>query len=216
VPGFIYLASKSPRRAELLRQLGVSFTLLDADANEDVEALEVLVAGESARHYVQRVTAQKAAAALVRMRRRGLVSAPILAADTTVAIGRLILGKPGDRHAARDMLERLSGTTHRVLTAVAVTQGRRLELALSESRVRMDRLSRGQITSYIDSGEPFGKAGGYALQGRGARFVRHISGSPSGIVGLPLFETALLLGHFGVAFAAGPSGASEEALTIRK
>jgi len=189
----IYLASQSPRRQELLRQLGVEFELLLADASEDAESLEVVLRGETPRHYVQRVTALKAGAAVLRLRARGLPPAPILTADTTVALGRTILGKPVDPADACAMLQRLSGVTHRVLTAVAVTDGQRLDLALSESRVRFGALEDAMIERYVASGEPFGKAGAYAIQGRAAAFVEHISGSHSGIVGLPLCETAALL-----------------------
>lgn len=199
MPDFIYLASQSPRRAELLTQLGVRFRLLVADPDEDVETLERVHRGETARHYVQRVTALKAGAALLRLKRRGGVPAPVLAADTTVALRGQILGKPESSAQARQMLHLLSDTTHRVLTAVAVTNGRRLVLALSESRVRMKPLSRREIECYVASGEPLGKAGSYAIQGRAAAFVSHFSGSYSGIVGLPLFETAEVLRTFRVA-----------------
>lgn len=193
---FIYLASQSPRRGELLTQLGVRFRLLVADPDEDVEALELARRGETVRHYVQRVTALKAGAAVLRQKRRGVIPAPILAADTTVAVRGQILGKPKSSAQARQMLRLLSGTTHRVLTAVAVTNGRRLVLALSESRVSMKTLARTEIEAYVTSGEPLGKAGGYAIQGKAAAFVSHVSGSYSGIVGLPLFETAQVLRAF--------------------
>ena len=199
MPPALYLASQSSRRQELLRQFGIAFELLIGDANEDSEALEAVQARESSRHYVQRVAVLKAGAATLRLKQRGLPHAPILAADTTVALGRRILGKPADARDATDMLAALSGRVHRVLTAVAVTDGKRLELALSESRVRFRSLDRSEIDAYIAHGEPFGKAGAYAIQGRGAAFVSHISGSHSGIVGLPMFETAALLARFGVA-----------------
>ena len=194
----LYLASQSPRRQELLRQLGVRPTLLLPDAEEDAEALEVHEAGESPERYVQRVTALKAGAAVLRLRRRGLPAAPILAADTTVVLGRTLLGKPVDGADAAAMLGRLSGRTHRVLTAVAVTDGRRLDLALSVSRVRFAPLDAATIAAYVASGEPLGKAGAYAIQGKAAAFIRHIAGSHSGIVGLPLYETAALLARHGV------------------
>jgi len=194
---FIYLASQSPRRQELLRQLGVPFELLLADASEDAEALEAEQAGEAPAHYVQRVTALKAGAAILRRRARGLPEAPILAADTTVVLGRRLLGKPVDAADARAMLARLSGKTHRVLTAVAVTDGQRLELALSSSRVRFAPLDAATIERYVATGEPLGKAGAYAIQGRAAAFVEAIEGSHSGIVGLPLFETAQMLARLG-------------------
>jgi septum formation protein len=195
---FIYLASQSPRRRELLAQLGVSFEMLLADASEDVESLEQRIGRESPRHYVQRVTALKAGAAIVRMKRRKLVPAPILAADTTVTLGGRIFGKPENDAEARDFLEAFSGRTHRVLTAVAVANHRRLNLMLSESRVTMRQLSASDIRRYIATKEQVGKAGGYAIQGRAATFVTSISGSHSGIVGLPLAETAQLLEGFGI------------------
>ena len=195
---FIYLASQSPRRQELLRQIGIRFELLLPDADEDSEALEVALPGETPRHYVQRVTALKAGAAVLRLRRRGLRDAPILAADTTVALGRVVLGKPADAADAAAILARLASHTHRVLTAVAITSGARLDLALSESRVRFAPLTADEIRAYVASGEPFGKAGAYAIQGRAAAFIEHISGSQSGIVGLPLFETAALLRRHGI------------------
>lgn len=191
----IYLASQSPRRAQLLEQLGVSFKPLLPDPGEDAESLEAVLGRESAAAYVQRVTALKLDAAVARRKRLQLPPAPILCADTTVAIGRTILGKPADAAQAREMLARLSGQTHRVLTAVAVQSGHRRRQALSQSSVTFDRLSPAQIRDYIASGEAMGKAGAYAIQGRAAAFVAHMSGSYSGIMGLPLRETALILGR---------------------
>ena len=190
---FIYLASQSPRRRELLAQIGVRCELLLPDAEEDAEALEVALAGESPAAYVQRVTRLKLDAAALRLKRRSLPAAPILCADTTVALGRAILGKPADAKDARIMLQALAGRTHRVLTAVAVQRGGRRFEALSASRVSFAELTSSQIASYAATGEPLGKAGGYAIQGYAARYVSRISGSYSGIVGLPLFETACLL-----------------------
>ncbi|MDM0044381.1 Maf family protein [Variovorax dokdonensis] len=193
-PAFIYLASQSPRRAQLLDQLGVMHHLLVALSDEeDAEALEAVRAGEAPAAYVQRVTALKLDAAVARHRRRELAAAPILCADTTVALGREILGKPEDGNDARRMLKALSGGTHRVLTAIALQSGRKRLTALSESRVRFGVLSDAQIASYVASGEPMGKAGAYAVQGRAAAMIEHISGSYSGIMGLPMFETAQLL-----------------------
>lgn len=193
---FIYLASQSPRRQELLQQLGVHFKLLLADADEDAEALEVVAPNETPSHYVQCVTALKAGAAVLRLRQRGWPTAPILSADTSVALGRRILGKPADAREAIAMLQALSGTTHRVLTAVAITNGTKLDLALSVSRVLFRPLKLAEIKAYVTSGEPMGKAGAYAIQGRAAAFVAHLSGSHSGIVGLPLHETAALLERY--------------------
>ncbi|SFO29173.1 septum formation protein [Variovorax sp. PDC80] len=196
-PTFLYLASQSPRRAQLLGQLGVRHELLLAADDEDAEALETVLPGESPTAYVQRVTALKLDAAVARQRRRGLTDAPVLCADTTVALGRTILGKPEDARDAERMLALLSGTTHRVLTAVALQQGRRWQAALSVSRVRFAPMSRAQIRRYVEGGEPLGKAGAYGIQGAAAAFVEHISGSYSGIMGLPMFETAQLLRRAG-------------------
>lgn len=194
---FIYLASQSPRRAQLLGQLGVRHELLLAEPGEDAESLEAVLPGESPTAYVQRVTALKLDAAVARQKHRGLAGAPVLCADTTVALGRRILGKPDDVRDAERMLALLSGTTHRVLTAVALQHGRRRHAALSVSRVRFAAMSGAQIARYAAGGEPLGKAGAYAIQGAAAAFVEHISGSYSGIMGLPMFETAQLLRRAG-------------------
>ncbi|QNK67707.1 Maf family protein [Variovorax sp. PAMC26660] len=193
MPDFIYLASQSPRRAQLLGQLGIQHALLLADASEDAEALEAVLPNEAPATYVQRVTALKLDAAVARLRRRGLADAPVLCADTTVALGRTILGKPEDAADAARMLAQLSGATHRVLTAVALQHGTQRYAALSVSRVRFAKITDAQIARYADSGEPLGKAGAYAIQGAAAAFIEHISGSYSGIMGLPMFETAQLL-----------------------
>ncbi len=190
---FIYLASQSPRRRQLLEQLGVSCELLLADASEDSESLEAVISGESPTAYVQRVTQLKLDAAVARLKKRGLPPAPVLCSDTTVALGRRIYGKPEDEADAVRMLGELAGTTHRVLTAVAVQHGRKRLQALSVSRVTFAPMSPVQIRAYVASGEPMGKAGAYAVQGRVAMFISHISGSYSGIMGLPLHETARLL-----------------------
>lgn len=190
---FVYLASQSPRRRQLLEQLGVRHQALLADAHEDSEALEAVEPGELPAHYVQRVTGHKLEAARLRWKRRGLPPAPILAADTTVALGRRILGKPDDAAHVREMLSALSGRTHRVLTAVAVWTGRSTLRALSISHVRVAVLPPALIERYIEGGEPFGKAGAYAIQGALAGWITHIEGSHSGIMGLPLHETAVLL-----------------------
>jgi septum formation protein len=192
-PDFIYLASQSPRRRQLLEQLGVRHELLLPDADEDAEALEAVKPGEAPVAYVQRVTQLKLDAALARLKRRGLPVAPVLCSDTTVALGRTIYGKPADAADARRMLGELTGTTHRVLTAVAVGTPRRCLQALSDSRVTFAAMSRAQIAAYVASGEPMGKAGAYAVQGRAAAYISHIAGSYSGIMGLPMFETAELL-----------------------
>ena len=195
---FVYLASQSPRRSQLLDQLGVQHRLLLADADEDAEALELALPGETPAAYVMRVTQLKLQAALRRRRRRQLPAAPVLCADTTVALGRRILGKPANALDARQMLQHLSGRTHRVLTAFAVGTSRRQDLALSQSRVVFAAIGAAELAAYVASGEPMGKAGAYAVQGRAAGFIAHISGSYSGIMGLPLFETAQLLRRLGV------------------
>ena len=199
---FIYLASQSPRRRQLLELLGVRYELLLPDPHEDTEALEEPLRNEAAAAYVQRVTRLKLGAALERMKRRGLAPAPVLCSDTTVALGRTIYGKPqGERDAAR-MLRELSGRTHRVLTAVALQSGRKRSEALSDSRVTFAPMTPAQIREYVATGEPMGKAGAYAIQGRAAAHIAHISGSYSGIMGLPMFETANLLRAFRPARAA--------------
>jgi septum formation protein len=190
---FVWLASQSPRRQELLRQLGVPFELLAPGPDEDAEALEAVRQGESPTRYVERVVLDKARAAAARRVARGLADAPILVADTTVAVGGTILGKPADDADAKRMLRLLSGRGHRVLTAVAVVRGARIERATNVSRVRFARLSADEVDAYVATGEPRGKAGAYAIQGRAAAFVRRIEGSHSGIMGLPLHETSTLL-----------------------
>lgn len=190
---FIYLASKSPRRQELLSQIGVEFRMLVPNDDEDAESLEAFSAGESPADYVHRVVMAKLDAAMARLRSRGLPWAPVLAADTTVALGGTLLAKPADAADAARMLRLLSGRTHRVLTGVAVHDGRRAEFANSISRVRFTRLTSSDIDSYVASGEPFDKAGGYGIQGLAGAFVRRIEGSYSGIMGLPVFETARLV-----------------------
>jgi septum formation protein len=190
---FIYLASKSPRRQELLRQIGVRFEMLEPQDPHAAEALEAVLPGESPSVYVRRVVRAKLEAAVAGLAARGLAPAPVLAADTTVAIGGSLLGKPATPDEARDMLRRLSGRTHRVLTAVALAQSSRRELAVSVSRVTFARLTAAQIDAYVASGEPFDKAGGYGIQGAAGAFARRIEGSYSGIMGLPLYETARLL-----------------------
>jgi septum formation protein len=196
-PAFVYLASQSPRRRQLLQQIGVAHELLLADADEDAEALEAHRAGESPEAYVQRVTALKRQAAMRRLQRRGLAPAPVLSADTTVALGRRILGKPADAAEAAATLARLAGRTHRVLTAVALQAGRRHWQLMQVSHVRFAPLAAADIDAYVASGEPFGKAGAYAIQSAAAAWIAHIRGSYTGIMGLPLFETAALLRRAG-------------------
>ena len=197
---FIYLASQSPRRRQLLDQLGVCHELLLPGPHEDAEALEAERAGESPEDYVQRVTLAKWEAARVRLASRqatqGLPAAPVLCADTTVAIGTDILAKPVDPFDAARMLARLSGRTHRVLTAVVVDGS----LLLSTSHVTWRTVSADEIDRYVATGEPMGKAGAYAIQSQAAAWMQNIEGSYSGIMGLPLYETAELLRPLGWRF----------------
>jgi septum formation protein len=197
---FVYLASSSPRREQLLEQIGVDYELLLPDAREDAEALEAARPNEVPETYALRVTLAKLRAARERRQRRELPEAPILCADTTVALGARILGKPRDAQDAHAMLAALAGRTHRVISAVAVASGRRTLRAVNISRVSFAPIPAVQIERYIASGEPFGKAGGYAIQSQIAAFVRHIEGSYSGIMGLPLYETAQLLRQARLAF----------------
>jgi len=198
---FIYLASQSPRRSQLLQQLGVRHEILVANTNgdiqEDAEAIEVVLEGEAPRDYVQRVTGLKLDAAVARLARRGLPAAPVLTSDTTVALGNEILGKPADANEAKTMLRKLSGQSHEVLTAVALQNGTQRLQTLSISKVRFMAMSEAQMDAYVASEEPFGKAGGYGVQGLAAAMIEHIEGSYSGIMGLPVFETAQLLRQIG-------------------
>ena len=190
---FIYLASQSPRRRQLLEQLGVRYELLLPDAGEDAEALEIALENEASARYAKRVTGLKLDAASARLTRRQLPPAPILCADTTVALGRTIYGKPDDACHAERMLSELSGRTHRVLTAVSIQSGQHRFGALSSSSVSFESMTADQISRYVATGEPLGKAGAYAIQGRVSMHITRINGSYSGIMGLPLWETSLLL-----------------------
>lgn len=196
---FIYLASQSPRRQELLKQMGVGFEMLLPSPDEDTESLETPLPHEKARAYVERVTIAKSAVALARWQKSGLAWAPILCADTTVSLPNSgegeILGKPTDTADVERILRMLSGKTHEVLTAVALTisPSEKPLCLVQVSKVQFTKLSQEQIDSYIASGEPFGKAGAYGIQGLGGVFIPAIEGSYSGIMGLPIFETAQLL-----------------------
>ena len=206
VSDFIYLASQSPRRQQLLAQWGVRCELLLPDAGENVEALEAAIPSEAPAVYVQRVTRLKLQAAVERLRRRSLPLAPVLCADTTVALGRRIMGKPADAADAQRMLTDLAGRRHRVLTAVAVACPAALGplqqwAAMSVSWVTFDDWSAADIGRYVASQEPMGKAGAYAIQGAAALHIRYISGSYSGIMGLPAHETATVLRAAGVHLA---------------
>ena len=198
MPSFVYLASQSPRRRQLLEQLGVRYELLLPDATEDAEALEVVLKNEAPAAYVKRVTNLKLDAAVARLKQQQLQPAPILCSDTTVALGQIIYGKPNDAKDAKRMLAELSGKSHRVLTAVAVQSGRKRFDALSTSKVTFDEMTQKQISAYVATGEPLGKAGAYAVQGRAALYITKIDGSYSGIMGLPIRETALLLQAAGI------------------
>ena len=195
---FIYLASQSPRRSQLLEQIGVAHKLLLPGLDEDAESLEAVHGAEAPARYVARVTGLKLDAAVLRLQRQDLPDAPVLCADTTVCLGRDLLGKPKDKADAVRILQRLGGQSHRVLTAVAVQQGARRVAAVSESWVRFAPMSLAQIQAYVATGEPMGKAGAYGVQGRAAAHIEQIRGSYSGIMGLPLFETASLLRLLGV------------------
>ncbi len=201
---FIYLASQSPRRAQLLGQIGVKFELLLPRPDEDAESLEDHIAGELPAAYVERVTRAKLHAARQRLRASGRPAAPILCSDTTVALGRRIFGKPVDAADAMVTLQALSGRSHRVITAVAVagavSAGTRTHIAVSTSHVKFGAMPADAIERYIASGEPFGKAGAYAIQSTVAAWIERIDGSYSAIMGLPLFETAHLLRQARVRF----------------
>ena len=194
----VYLASQSPRRLELLRQIGLAPVLLPlrhTQPRADVD--ETPLPDERALAYVRRLARLKAESGLRALAGRRLPVLPIVAADTTVTLDGLILGKPDHAAEATAMLRRYSGRPHSVLTAVGVAYRDRVEIAVSESEVRFKTLSEAEIAAYVDSREPYDKAGGYGIQGRAARFVEYISGSYSGIMGLPLYETAELLGQMG-------------------
>lgn len=194
----IYLASQSPRRRELLKQIGVNFEmlLLRSDPRRNVDVDEMPHADEQPEDYVRRVSRAKAEAGFAVLRFRNLPSFPVLAADTTVTMDGKIFGKPdNDEHAAA-MLSQLSGREHRVHSAVAIALGEHVEIAVSTSTVRFIALSDDRIRRYLLTHEYRDKAGGYAIQGYAAAFVEHISGSYSGVMGLPLFETVQLLQHF--------------------
>lgn len=195
----IYLASKSPRRRELLTQIGVRFELLmfRAPPREDPETDETPLAGEAPGDYARRVATAKALHGCALVTARRLIAHPVLAADTTLDVDGEIVGKPRDDEEAVDILSRLSGRAHEVITAVALSHAGVSECVASVSQVRFRKLDAAEIRRYVAGGEPHDKAGAYGLQGRAAIFVEEVRGSPSGIVGLPLCETALLLRRFG-------------------
>lgn len=196
----IYLASKSPRRRDLLKQLGVEFEelRLREAPGRTRDVVEETLDGEPAAHYVERIARTKASVGWKRMEQRGLVPYPVLGADTEVVLGAEILGKPRDVAHAAEMLRRLSGRQHEVLSGVALKRGEDVLFALSVTHVTFRPLSDAEIERYVASGEPMDKAGAYAIQGRAAAFITRIEGSYSGIMGLPLAETAELLQRFGI------------------
>ena len=196
----IYLASKSPRRRELLRQIGVEFELLllrDA-APRGPEVSEEVLPGEKAEDYVVRVTREKAEFASKIMMMRRLPPRAVMSADTTVVIDGRILGKPADQAEAMDMLRTLSGRTHQVLTSVALHRDEETWQTLQVSEVRIATLSEAMMRAYCATSEPYDKAGGYGIQGLASVFIEHIAGSYTGIMGLPLHETAKLLNQAGI------------------
>lgn len=195
----IYLASKSPRRQELLRQLGVEFDelLLREAPGRRRDIVEAPRKDEPPLEYVKRIARVKASVGRHRMSRRGLPPKPVLSADTEVVLDGAVLGKPADAAGAITMLAALSGRTHEVITAVALRWQTQLVAVVSTSRVTFRAVERNEIDRYVASGEPFDKAGAYAIQGRAAAFVQHLEGSYSGVMGLPLFETAEILARIG-------------------
>lgn len=196
----IYLASRSPRRRALLKQIGVNFEVLmfrdEPPRGPDVD--ETPLAGEHAHDYVTRLARLKAEVGWMCLIKRGLPKLPVLASDTTISLDDEIMGKPADREAAEAILQRLSGRAHEVLTAVAMSFEGQTKIKLSATTVEFKLLTEQNIKHYVATGEPFGKAGAYAVQGLAAAFIARIEGSYSGVMGLPLFETAELLGEFGM------------------
>ncbi|MFL9610911.1 Maf family protein [Methylobacillus sp. Pita2] len=186
----IYLASRSPRRAELLQQIGVEFVVIPSDIDESVYN------AESAADYVLRLAREKAHAGAASLQ---VLDMPVLAADTTVCVDGAILGKPASDEEAYAMLASMSGRWHEVHTGVALASNRGVGVALSTTRVKMAALSHGLIAAYVSSGEPRDKAGAYGIQGLGGTLIERIEGSYSGVMGLPLFETATLLRNCGFA-----------------
>jgi septum formation protein len=195
----IWLASKSPRRGELLAQIGVAFDVLRLreGAGRTPDVPEVAHDGEPPLHYVERIARTKANVGWQSMIARRLPERPVLGADTEVILDGEVFGKPADERAAKAMLARLAGRTHEVVTAVALRWRDDTHFAMSTSKVTLASLSRAAIASYVASGEPFDKAGGYGIQGRAGAFVTRLDGSYSGVMGLPLAETAGLLAKAG-------------------
>ncbi|MEO6431535.1 MAG: Maf family protein [Nitrosospira sp.] len=196
----IYLASRSPRRRELLKQIGVNFgtLLLREAAPRGADMAEIVLSGEAPAGYTRRIAVAKAEMGRARLLERRLTELPVLAADTAVVLGERIFGKPENGAHAKEMLRALSGQTHQVLTAVAVAAQNGIQVSMSSSVVRFRDISEHEIQCYLSVGEALDKAGGYAIQGMAAVFIAEISGSYSGVMGLPLFETAQLLQESGV------------------
>ncbi|WP_339939336.1 Maf family protein [Undibacterium luofuense] len=199
-PPMIYLASKSPRRRELLTQAGISYELLllRDKPPRGPDVTEIVEPGELPLHYVQRVTREKAEMAWKAMQWRKWDERPVLAADTTVVVDHHILGKPADRAEAEHMMRMLSGRSHQVLTSLALRTANGVLAVTQSSDVTFAALSDADIAAYCAGSEPYDKAGGYGIQGKAAQFIRHISGSYSGIMGLPIFETCQLLRDAGL------------------
>ena len=196
----IYLASRSPRRRELLKQIGVNFgtLLLREAAPRGADMAEIVLSGEAPADYTRRIAVAKAEMGRARLLERRLTELPVLAADTAVVLEERIFGKPENVAHAKEMLRALSGRTHQVLTAVAVAAQNGIQVGMSSSVVRFRDISEHEIHRYVAVGEALDKAGGYAIQGMAAVFIAEISGSYSGVMGLPLFETAQLLQESGV------------------
>ncbi|MEO8305792.1 MAG: Maf family protein [Betaproteobacteria bacterium] len=195
----VYLASKSPRREELLRQLGIEFTAIRVREapGRDRDFEEGALDAEPPRHYVERIARTKAAVGWQRILQRGLAPRPVLGADTEVVLDGVIFGKPKDASDATRMLTQLSNRSHQVLTAVALCWDQQMVAEISTSTVTLRELQTEEIERYVATGEPFDKAGAYAVQGRAASFVSRIEGSYSGVMGLPLYETAQALAGLG-------------------
>lgn len=189
---YIYLASRSPRRAELLQQIGIRYTVVPSDIDESQ------LQNETPAEYVLRLAKTKTEAGLVSVADQGLPSYPVLAADTTVSVDGRILGKPVDDEDAHAMLQQMSGRWHEVLTGIAVASDRGVDALLSVTRVEVALLDSEQIQAYIKSGEPRDKAGAYGIQGLASTFIKRIEGSYSGVMGLPIFETSQLLKNAGI------------------
>jgi septum formation protein len=199
-PPYVFLASRSPRRQELLRQIGVRFDelRLREAGGRPPDVIEGALDAEPPLHYVERMARTKANAGWTAIQKRALAERPVLAADTEVALDSAIFGKPSDADDAARMLARLSGRTHLVLTAVALRWRDHVEVAVARSEVKFRELTPDEIARYVATSEPSDKAGAYAIQGRGAAFIAHLTGTYSGVMGLPLFETAALLAGIGM------------------